>query len=99
MIKKNYAKSGKSCRVTFKLPAEQVDGNEVCLLGDFNEWDPEVHPLKKRKNGTFSATVSLDAGSAYRFRYLVDGKEWINDEEADEFAPNRFGSRDAIIEV
>lgn len=95
MLKKNYSKTGSSCRVTFKL--HDVEADEVVLLGEFNEWDPESHPLKKRKDGSFSTTLSLDAEKEYRFRYLLDGERWENDEEADELRPNRFGTADGVL--
>jgi hypothetical protein len=45
MLKKNYSKSGNSCRVTFKLPAT-VNAETVHLCGEFNEWSPTKTPLK-----------------------------------------------------
>ena len=105
MIKKSFSKTGKSCRVTFKVTPEGLEqadveeANEVSLVGDFNEWDPKAHPLKKRKNGEFSTTVSLEAGKPYDFRYLIDNKFWLNDEEADTVEMNRFGSKNAVIEL
>ena len=90
MISKSYTKTKSSCRVTFKVEPE-TDITGVAVLGDFNSWDPEANPLKKRKDGTFSTTVSLKAGQEYRFRYLLDGETWENDGEADDFARNRFG--------
>lgn len=98
MLKKNYAKSGKSCRVTFKLPSE-VEAETAALCGEFNEWDAEANPMKKLKDGSFSATVSLDAGQTYRFRYLLDGTRWENDWEADAYVPNSHGTDDSLIEV
>ncbi len=35
--------------------------------------------MRVLKNGDFSATLSLEAGKSYRFRYLLDGKRWEND--------------------
>ena len=100
MLKKNYSKSGNSCRVTFKVPSEiGVDANEVAVLGEFNEWDQTSNPLKKRKDGSFSTTISLDAGREYRFRYLLDGSRWENDEAADSLVVNRFGSQDCVLAV
>jgi len=98
MIKKSFTKSGKSCRVTLEQ-ANLKKTKKVALVGDFNEWDPKAHPLKKRKNGDFSTTVSLEAGQPYDFRYLVDNKVWLNDDEADSTEPNRFGSQNAVIEL
>ncbi len=98
MMTKSYTKTGRACRVTFKVPAE-LEAETAVLLGEFNSWDPEAHPLKKRKDGSLSATVSLDAGQEYRFRYLLDGERWINDGEADNEVPNRFGTTDCVIAV
>jgi 1,4-alpha-glucan branching enzyme len=98
MLKKSYSKTGKICRVTFKLPAE-IEATDVALCGDFNEWDEKVHPMKKLKDGSFSATVSLETGKSYRFRYLIDNDSWENDWTADAYWPNDFGSEDSVVQV
>ncbi|MFO7678931.1 MAG: isoamylase early set domain-containing protein [Chloroflexota bacterium] len=98
MLKKSYSKTGGSCRVTFKLPAE-VEAETAALCGDFNNWDPNDGPMKKLKDGSFSATVSLMPGSAYRFRYLLDGDRWENDWEADQYLPNSYGEEDSVVAV
>ena len=98
MLKKNYTKTGRSCRVTFKVPAE-VGADSVSLLGDFNSWDADSHPLIRRKDGSHSATISLPAGRDYRFRYLADDERWINDDAPDGEVDNRFGTRDCVISV
>jgi len=97
-MKKTYTSNGKSCRVTFSLPAE-VEAESVSLCGEFNNWDAEKHPLKRRKDGSFSTTVSLNAGAEYRFRYRVNGERWENDWEADKYLPNEFGSEDSVVVV
>ncbi len=98
MLKKNYTKTGRACRVTFKVPAE-IEAETIALLGDFNAWDAESHPLTRRKDGSYSTTVSLEAGHDYRFRYLVDTERWVNDEAADSEVGNQFGTRDCVIAV
>jgi 1,4-alpha-glucan branching enzyme len=98
MLKKSYNKSGRACRVTFKLPSE-VEAAEAAVLGEFTEWDPQAHPMTRRKDGSFSTTVSLEAGREYRFRYLLDGERWINDGEPDSLIVNRFGAEDCVIAV
>lgn len=98
MLKKSYSKTGRKCRVTFKLSAE-VGAETAVLCGEFNEWDEAANPMKKLKDGSFSASVSLDAGSSYRFRYLLDSERWENDWEADAYLPNDHGSDDSIVEV
>ena len=97
-MKKSYTKTGRSCRVTFELPA-QADADTVALCGEFNEWDAAKHPMKRRKDGSFSITISLKPGNEYRFRYLVDGERWENDWDADKYVPNEFGTEDSVIVV
>ncbi len=98
MLKKNYTRTGRSCRVTFKVPAE-IEAETVALLGDFNTWDAERHLLTRRKDGSYSTTVSLEAGQDYRFRYLLDSDRWMNDETVDREVANRFGTRDGVISI
>lgn len=98
MLKKSYSKTGRSCRVTFRLPAE-TSAQTVHLCGEFNEWNRTSHPLLQRKDGSFSLTISLQTGQAYRFRYLLDGERWENDWEADAYEPNEFGDDDSVVEV
>lgn len=96
MISKHYSKTGRKVRVTFKLPAD-VKAERAAVCGDFNGWDPAATPMKQLKDGSFSATVSLDAGESYRFRYLLDGERWENDWEADGYLPNPFGEDDSVV--
>jgi 1,4-alpha-glucan branching enzyme len=98
MFRKNYTKTGNACRVTFKLPA-QVKAETAALCGDFNGWNAQAQPMKRLKDGGFSATVSLPAGRSYRFRYLLDDSRWENAWEADEYQPNEHGTEDSIIKV
>jgi 1,4-alpha-glucan branching enzyme len=98
MLKKNFSKTGDSCRVTFKLSSE-VGAETAHLCGEFNEWSPTSHPMKKLKDGSFSATLSLDAGQSYRFRYLLDGERWENDWDADAYVANQYGTEDSLINL
>ena len=78
-------------RVTFALPADEPRG-AVSVVGDFNDWDPFAHPLRRRANGTRSAAVTVPAGTMLRFRYLAEGGVWFDDEAA----PVRDGQNASI---
>ena len=80
-------------RITFALPADEPRG-AVSVVGDFNDWDPLAHPLRRRANGTRSAVVTVPAGTTLRFRYLAEGGIWFDDATA----PARDG-QDASIAV
>lgn len=100
-FKKQYLKSKAMCKVTFKLSKEQAhDADLVRLVGDFNQWDLSSTPMKKLKNGDFTATVSLTKDSKYQFRYLLDDKEWENDWEADAYIPSPVSCADnSVVQV
>lgn len=86
-ISKTYSKSKPVCKVTFEVSAETLNSaKSVSLLGDFNEWN--LTALKKQKNGTFKASVELEKGKEFAFRYLMDNDVWFNDEAADKYVPN-----------
>ncbi len=82
----------------FELPPD-VGAETACLCGDFNQWDATAHPMKRRKDGSFTVTASLKSGQSYRFRYLLDGDRWENDWGADTYLPNEFGSEDSVVEL
>jgi 1,4-alpha-glucan branching enzyme len=99
-IKKQCLKSRPVCKVTFKLPKEASSGaQQVCVVGDFNNWSKEAHLMNRLKNGTFTLTLELEKGRDYRFRYLIDGHMWENDWCADNYVPNRYGCDDSVVMV
>jgi hypothetical protein len=55
--------------------------------------------MKKLKNGSFSVTISLQAGNSYQFRYVLDDNTWGNDEEADSYVPNKYGEENSVVTV
>jgi 1,4-alpha-glucan branching enzyme len=68
-------------RVTFALSADEP-GGAVSVVGDFNDWNPFAHPLRRRANGTRSAAVTVPVGTMLRFRYLAEGGIWFDDDTA-----------------
>jgi 1,4-alpha-glucan branching enzyme len=82
LIKVAKPTSSGTVRVTFVLPAAEPAG-AVSVVGDFNDWNPYAHPLRKRANGVRSAVVILPAGTTLRFRYLAQGGVWFDDDTAE----------------
>jgi 1,4-alpha-glucan branching enzyme len=82
-------------KVTFSLAS--FDAKEVILMGDFNRWNPKVHPMKKNKNGVWEKMTFLFPGT-YEYRFLVDG-HWKNDPNNTQTRTNRFGTINNVIVV
>ena len=97
-FKKQFSKSKPVCKVSFRLDAAEASGaTKVQLLGDFNNWDESAEPMTALKSKDFTATVELEAGKEYQFRYLIDGSVWKNDAQADFYAANSFGEKNGVI--
>ena len=98
MARKVESKGGRTSRVTFELPPD-IGARQVQLCGEFNGWSTTATPLAARKDGRFSVTLSLPTGSAYRYRFLVDGERWENDWAADGYVQNGFGGDDSVLHL
>jgi 1,4-alpha-glucan branching enzyme len=91
-IHKQYLKSRPVCKVTFRIGGDLAhEARQAAIAGDFNNWSLSAHPMKRQKNGAFMATLDLEAGREYQFRYVLDQRTWENDPEADRFVPTPFG--------
>jgi 1,4-alpha-glucan branching enzyme len=99
-IKKQFLKSRPVCKVTFRLPKEVAEGAEgAWVVGDFNDWDESASPMKPLKGGDFTATVDLEAGREYHYRFKLAGDVWKSDPEADAHAPSPFpGVENSVVD-
>ncbi|TVQ07402.1 MAG: glycoside hydrolase [Balneolaceae bacterium] len=95
MLIKEFTPKRTVCKVTFSIPAEWAD-KDVQLVGDFNDWDEDSDTLTKRGD-KWEITLRLSPETTYRFKYLIDGEKWENDDAADEYVPNIFGTQDSVV--
>ncbi len=95
MLKKTRPTDNEAIKVTFVL-GSQPQAHHVHVAGTFNDWQATT-PMKRQKDGTWRATVELEPGRNYEFRYLVDGNVWVNDEAADAYVPNPFGADNCLL--
>jgi 1,4-alpha-glucan branching enzyme len=99
MIEKEPARKPNRVRVTFLLPSN-LWAERVNLVGEFNDWDTMATPMSRnRADANWRVTLELEKGRRYHFRYLVDGKEWLNDWHADDHAENPYGSYDSVLDL
>ncbi len=94
---KAEVKAASSVKITFELPKEAVENAEtVAVLGDFNNWQ-EGAPLKKQKDGSFKATIELEKGRSYEYRFLINGVKWENAWNAESYKPTPFGTYNSVV--
>ncbi len=94
---KSRAEKGKA-RVTFTIDPS-VGAQTAAVCGEWNDWSADADVMHRDAGGGFSVTVGLDAGRAYRFRYLLDGQRWDNDWAADAYVRNDFGGDDSVVDL
>jgi len=51
---------------------ENPDAHSVSLLGDFNGWNPNSHPMRRQPDGCWFLQVPLTHGH-HPYLFLVDG--------------------------
>jgi 1,4-alpha-glucan branching enzyme len=96
VIKQSPVKGKDQVKVSFILPSDAVTG-KVSVVGEFNDWDPTVHPLRSRSNGTRSAAVTLPAQRRFAFRYLDESGRWLDDDAASAYEENGFGGVNSVV--
>ncbi|MBL7978040.1 MAG: isoamylase early set domain-containing protein [Bacteroidetes Order II. Incertae sedis bacterium] len=98
MINKKYNVKKTTCKVTFEVPQELAE-KELAVVGEFNNWNLEEGSMKLiKKDKKWKATLNLDAGKSYQFRYFGD-KGWHNEETADETVYGPFFAENSVVTV
>ena len=70
----------------------------VTLVGDFNRWDPQAHPLKRDPGGLWKCSVRLEPGN-YQYKFVVNGDRWEEDPLNLHRVPNEHGTFNSVRTV
>jgi len=73
------------------------DAKEVCVTGDFNDWDPKSHPMHRQLDGGWRLDIELPHGH-HRYVFLVDGRPTL-DPRAQGVTRNDQGERVSLLAV
>jgi hypothetical protein len=79
------SKEKKAIAVCLEFHSEKA--RTVCVVGTFDDWNPEKAGMRDTGAGRWIKELSLAPG-----QYVVDGK-WVNDPRAVKSTPNAFGGR------
>jgi 1,4-alpha-glucan branching enzyme len=86
-----------SVSVRFRLPSESA-AEHAWVVGEFNNWSTDSHPMAKREDGSLEVVIPLAPGT-YRYRYYLGNGRWENAWDADAYAANEFGGSDSVVVV
>ena len=84
------------CKVKFSFTVENAETVEI--LGLNSDWENSI-VMSKKKDGSFSAEVTLPKNSEHEFKYLVNATDWLNDTAADGEKANIFGGSNSVISL
>lgn len=94
MLTKKFFKTKNEADITFEFDRSGV--TSVSLVGEFNNWQA-IELMFNKKSKSFKTKLRLPKNSEFEFRYLLNGTEWENDYEADQYIPNIFGSENSVV--
>lgn len=97
-------KAGLKSRYSAKTMAKPVqflclapEAQAVCLMGEFNRWNPRSHPMTRLPDGGWRIEVPLSHGH-HQYLFVVDGQPTL-DPRAQGVARNQHGERVSLIAV
>lgn len=56
---------------------QRPSAKSVSLIGEFNNWNPLTHPMRKREDGWWFTEVPLTHGH-HHYLFLVDGAQTLD---------------------
>ena len=79
---------------------EAPDAREVCVVGDWNDWEPDVNRLRDPDgDGIWEIELKLEEGGDYRYQFLVNKELWIPDPKSDLQLDDGFGGVNSILQI
>jgi 1,4-alpha-glucan branching enzyme len=73
------------------------NAKQVCLAGDFNEWQPTANPMQRMPDGCWMASLELTHGH-HEYLFLVDDRP-VLDPRANGIVRNSRNERVSLLAV
>jgi len=73
------------------------EAGSVSLIGDFNDWHPDAHPMKRQADGAWLVQVQLNHGH-HHYQFIVDGEATL-DPRAQGVARNEKNEKVSLLSV
>ncbi len=70
---------------------------KVSIIGDFNEWRPDAHPMKRLPDGGWHLQIPLGHGHHY-YLFVIDGQRTL-DARAQGTVRNAQGEKVSLVAV
>jgi hypothetical protein len=84
--------------VTVMMNLYAPQAHHVAVAGTFNKWKVAANVLTKQENGVWTINIPLKPGE-YNYMFIVDGKAWVTDPNAEAYHDDGFGYKNAVVRV
>jgi hypothetical protein len=84
--------------VTVRMNFYAPQAHQVAVAGTFNKWKVDTDVLKRRDGGVWTIDIPLKPG-IYTYMFVVDGKAWVTDPNAEAYRDDGFGYKNAVLRV
>ncbi len=84
--------------VTVTMNFYAPEAHQVAVAGTFNKWKVDTDALKRQDNGVWTIDIPLKPG-VYTYMFVVDGKAWVTDPNADAYRDDGFGYKNSVLRV
>ncbi len=75
------------------------EANSVSLVGDFNSWNRALTPLTKNDSGLWFAEIEALKSGSYQYKFIVDGKRWLEDPSNGMKVPDNYGGLNSVLAI
>lgn len=75
------------------------DAKSVALAGDLNGWNSAQTPLVKDGTGLWFAEVEAPKAGRYQYKFIVDGRRWIEDPSNGMKVPDNYGGLNSVLTI
>jgi hypothetical protein len=84
--------------VTMRLNLYAPRAKNVSVAGDFNKWQVGASVMSRQEGGVWTIDIPLKPG-VYSYMFVVDGKAWVTDPDAETYQDDGFGNKNAVMRV
>jgi serine protease AprX len=75
------------------------EAKSVTLVGDFNGWDQLAAPLTHNESGLWLTQIDAPKAGRYAYKFVIDGRRWIEDPNNGMKAPDNYGGLNSILMI
>jgi len=83
---------------TVRLNLYAPQARKVTVSGDFNKWQVDADVMSRQDGGVWTIDIKLKPG-VYSYMFVVDGKAWVTDPDAETYQDDGYGNKNAVMRV